>query len=250
MKPAERMEPPGGRNHSAAGRTPSVADPRATEGRRRPRLSLSGVAAISLVVAGAGLLAWGAYIPVKAVVAQVLLERAFDRALAQAENGAGNGASIGAGNGAGRPSAAAGVRVKPWSWADTWPVARLEVPRLRERTIVLSGDSGQALAFGPGLVAGTVPPGEAGVSVIAAHRDTHFSFLKKVKTGDRITVTRTDGSRHAFVAERSEVVRWDATGIDAGTRGRWLVLATCWPFEARVPGPDRYILVARSVEAR
>jgi len=42
--------------------------------------------------------------------------------------------------------------VKPWSWADTWPVARIEVKRLHASAIVLAGSSGQALAFGPGHV--------------------------------------------------------------------------------------------------
>ena len=47
---------------------------------------------------------------------------------------------------------ATGSAVKPWSWADTWPVARIAVPRLGRHAIALAGSSGQALAFGPGHV--------------------------------------------------------------------------------------------------
>ena len=95
------------------------------------------VAALSVLV-GVALIGKGATIYAKAILAQILLERAFDHSLA-----------------AGRP-------VKAWSWADTWPVARLEVPRLGASAIVLKGGSGEALAFGPGLLDGTPAPGEPG----------------------------------------------------------------------------------------
>ena len=87
-----------------------------------PRLILP----LLLAITGLALFGQGAYIHAKALVAQVLLERAFDESIAS------------------------GHPVKPWSWADTWPVARIEVKRLHASTIVLAGTSGQALAFGPG----------------------------------------------------------------------------------------------------
>ena len=57
---------------------------------------------------------------------------------------------------------ATGRETKPWAWADTWPVARIEVKRLNARAIVLAGSSGQALAFGPGHVELTADAGEWG----------------------------------------------------------------------------------------
>ena len=109
-----------------------------------------------LAVIGLILFGQGAYIHAKALVAQVLLERAFEKTIAT------------------------GHETKPWSWADTWPVARIEVKRLHASTIVLAGSSGQALAFGPGHVERTPEAGERGVAVYSAHRDTHFAFLKNV----------------------------------------------------------------------
>ena len=44
-----------------------------------------------------------------------------------------------------------GEYVKPWSWADTYPVMRLQAPSQEEDLIVLAGDTGNVLAFGPGL---------------------------------------------------------------------------------------------------
>jgi sortase A len=190
---------------------------------RRPasRVALA-VAAVSALI-GVALIGKGATIYAKAILAQILLERAFDRSLA------------------------AGAPVKAWSWADTWPVARLEVPRIGASAIVLKGGSGEALAFGPGLLDGTPAPGEAGSSVIAAHRDTQFSFLRDVRPGDQIRVTRGDGAIYWFRIADARVVRWDASGIDAHAEGHWLVLSTCWPLDAATQGDLRYVVRAQMV---
>jgi sortase A len=169
---------------------------------------------------GAALLGHGAYIHAKAMLAQVLLQRAFEKTVAS------------------------GHPVKPWSWADTFPVARIEVKRIRASAIALDGSSGQALAFGPGHVELTAEPGEHGVAVYAAHRDTHFRFLRDVRIGDEIEITRNDGRIFRYRADTTEVVRFDASGIDAVSDHYELVLSTCWPFDAVTPGPERYILHA------
>lgn len=178
-----------------------------------------------LALIGLVLLGDGAYIHAKAWLAQVLLERAFER------------------------SVATGEAVKPWSWADTWPVARIEVKRIGASAIVLEGTSGQALAFGPGHVHQTADAGERGIAVYAAHRDTHFRFLRNVAIGDVIDVTRRDGQHFRYRADASAVVRFDASGIEATTQGYELILATCWPFDAVTPGPERYILHATLIGA-
>jgi sortase len=122
-------------------------------------------ACAALALAGFVLIGQGVWIHAKALLAQVLLERAFAQTLAT------------------------GTDVKPWSWADTWPVARVEVPRLHKSAIVLAGSSGQALAFGPGQVERTPQAGESGTAIYSAHRDTHFDFLGDVAIGDEIKVT-------------------------------------------------------------
>jgi sortase A len=175
---------------------------------------------LALVTAGLLLLGQGAYIHAKALVAPVLLERAFARTIAGGHN------------------------VKPWPWADTWPIARIEIKRLHADAIVLAGSSGQALAFGPGHVELTPDAGERGIAVYSAHRDTHFRFLKDVIVGDEIDVTRNDGNAFRYRVDGSSVVRFDASGIDPLSNGYELVLSTCWPFDSVISGPDRYILHA------
>src|ERR1700759_4555350 len=166
----------------------------------------------------------GAYIHAKALVAQVLLERAFDQTIAT------------------------GHPIKPWSWADTWPVARIEVKRIGASAIVLAGSSGQALAFGPGHVELKPDAGERGVAVYSAHRDTHFRFLRNVLVGDEIDITRSDGKIFRYRADATAVVRYDQSGIDPLTDDYELVLTTCWPFDALTPGPERYVLHATMIE--
>jgi sortase A len=176
-----------------------------------------------LALIGLILFGQGAYIHAKALVAQVLLERAFQKTIAT------------------------GHETKPWSWADTWPVARIEVKRIHARAIALDGSSGQALAFGPGHVERTPDAGERGVAVYSAHRDTHFAFLKNVVVGDEINVTRSDGKQFHYRVNATSVVRFDASGIDPLADGYQLVLSTCWPFEALTPGPERYLVHATMI---
>jgi sortase A len=180
------------------------------------------VTAAGIVLAAGGVWQIGAalFIPAKAVVAQVLLHRAWETTLA------------------------GGKQVKPWPWADTWPVARLRLPDQRTDLIVLAGASGQALAFGPGHVSGTAPPGRPGLSMIGGHRDTHLKVLAKLTPGSRIEIQRPDGA--------TRIYRVDATTI-ADARQPWaapedtdrLVLVTCYPFDALIPGgPLRYLVHA------
>jgi sortase A len=179
--------------------------------------------AFALMAAGTALVASALYIPAKAALAQVLLERAWARTQA-GESG-----------------------VRPWPWADITPVAVLEVPRLGEHSIVLEGASGQAMAFGPGHMINTPPIGARGTAVIAAHRDTQFSYLREVKNGDRIVVETADGTHSAFRVVETRVVRADASGLDpteGGSTGARLALVTCYPFDGVLRGPLRYVVLA------
>jgi sortase A len=199
----------------------SQALPQSKQGAMRGLLPMA--AALLLGAAGLFTIGQGLAIHAKAILAQILLEHAFERSVAE------------------------GVAVKPWSWADTWPVARVEIPRIGLDAIVLAGGSGQALAFGPGHLDGTPLPGDDGTAVIAAHRDTHFAALAGARTGDEIRVTRSDGVTVWFRVTGTSVVPWDGSGIDPQSDGRWLALSTCWPFGATKPGPLRYVVKAQMI---
>lgn len=176
----------------------------------------------AVILLGGFLTAQALYIPVKAEAAQILLARAFDESLEE------------------------GSPVKPWSWADTAPVARVSAPRLNVSEIVLSGGSGEAMAFGPTAV---VDDRRQGVTVLAAHRDTHFVFVQNLLIGDDIWLERIDGSTAKYEVTSVEILRWDEfTHPSDGGEGL-IALTTCYPFDTHQPGPLRYIVWASRVES-
>ena len=164
----------------------------------------------------------GAYIPAKAWVAQELMQRAWSRAEA----------------GAAQPA--------PWPWADTWPVARLKVVDDDVSLIVLSGGSGRTLAFGPGHLSASALPGEAGNTVIAGHRDTHFAFLRRLSVGDSLVLETPEGERHLYKVVGLDVIDARRGNLQLDTDAPILSLVTCYPFEATDPGgPLRYVVTAK-----
>ena len=184
--------------------------------RRSPLTRLLPViAALCLAVA-----LHAAWIPLKAQLAQFLIERSWRQALA------------------------GGAAPPPWPWADTRPLAVLEAPGHGVRLVVLEGNSGRNLAFGPVLDGGSAHGEDR---VISGHRDTHFVFLQDLAPGDRLRLTDRDGARD-YAVVKTDVVDSRATAmvIDPG-RDR-LSLVTCWPFDSpSAGGPMRYVVTALPV---
>ncbi len=163
-----------------------------------------------------------AYIHAKAGLAQWLIEEAWQETKHNAEP------------------------VAPWPWADTWPVARLQVPRLAVDQMVLAGASGRNLAFGPTWVQASAAPAENGRTVIAGHRDTHFGFLQQLRVNDEIllegktTITR-------YRVRDTRVVDSRDHDMVLSEAGRQLLLVTCYPFDAIAAGGDlRYLVIAEA----
>lgn len=164
----------------------------------------------------------GAYIPAKAWLAQELMQRAWTRAGAGVEKPA------------------------PWPWADTWPVARLSARSGDVSLIVLSGGSGRTLAFGPGHLSASALPGERGNSVIAGHRDTHFSFLRDVEVGESLLIETIGGAEYVYEIIGMDVVDSRRGSLVLDTDESVLSLVTCYPFGATdAGGPMRFVVTAR-----
>lgn len=135
---------------------------------------------------------------------------------------------------------------RPWPWADLRPVARLTVPARHVDLYVMDDASRRSLAFGPGLVAGTASP--AGNTVIVAHRDTHFTFLKRLSPGDEIDLQAAGGAIARYRVEETSIVDRDDTAVMDDDGGARLTLITCYPFDAVRPGTRlRYVVVAARV---
>ena len=180
----------------------------------------------ALVLSGTLSLANGAWIPAKAALAQVLLDIAWQETLRTRGS------------------------TRPWPWADTWPVARLIAPSHKKSMVVLAGADGAALAFGPGHLTTSAPPGASDNSVIAGHRDTHFAFLKSLKPGDALQLQARDGVLHHYRVTRASVVHETDTSVLEPSQDPMLTLITCYPFFALVSGgPLRYVVHARGVSS-
>jgi sortase A len=179
-----------------------------------------GIAGLLFALGGwqAGGAVW---IHAKAQLAQVLIARAW----AEAQTG--------------------GTAVRPWPWADTAPVAKLAVPALGIEQFVLAGASGRTMAFGPGYMDGTANPGDAGMAVITAHRDTHFRFLRQLRTGHEILVTDRAGRTHRYRVVERRVVDSEKSDLAVTGDSPRLALVTCYPFDAiETGGPLRYVVFA------
>jgi sortase A len=132
--------------------------------------------------------------------------------------------------------------VKPWRWADTYPVAKISI---RESELfVLSGATGRILAFGPGHIAKTALPGLPGNTAIAGHRDTHFALLEAIVIGESISMQTPSGTLNYKVVE-TRIVHQDQVELLEQTEKNMLTLITCYPFNSISPNTElRYIVRA------
>ena len=183
------------------------------------------LACASLALALAGLGTWqvaeGSWIHAKAILAQHLIARSWS----VARDG--------------------GPPRRPWPGADMRPVARLTMPGRGVDLFVLDGASPRALAFGPAHVGGTAAPGSWGNTVIVAHRDTHFAFLRNLAPDDEIDLEGARGAAARYrVREVAIVDQGESRVLDAADAAQ-LTLITCYPFDAVMPGTRlRYVVIA------
>ena len=188
--------------------------------RRHFRTSLTAL----LFAVAAVMFGHGAWIYVKARIAQTLLHVAWRRTLAGAHG------------------------VRPWPWADTTTVARIHFDRDGSDSIVLAGTTGRTLAFAPGHMDASAGPGDDGNCVISAHRDTQFAALRTLVRGDIIRLERPDRRVAVYRVEATRVIDRSELAVATPTPDSRLTLITCWPFEALVAGGRRrYVVTALRV---
>jgi sortase A len=188
---------------------------------RRITTKVTTLLVLALVLLGLWQAGQGAWIYLKAELAQALLQRAW------------------AGTVAGQ------AQMKPWPWADTWPLARLTVPSKDIDLILLNGAYGRTLAFGPGYLETSASPGSRGTTILTGHRDTHFRFLERLQPGETIRLQQSSGRWLQFTVRDRQVVDSRSAWIRSDDDERHVVLITCYPFDAIVPGgPLRYVVSA------
>lgn len=185
--------------------------------------------------------AQGGYLLIKANFAQYLLNKAWQQQIALSgdlESG----------------DQKSNINVKPWPWADIYPIAKLNFERFNIDQIVLNNDSGQALAFGPGLNRidakniSNINNESLNVVIISAHNDTHFSFLSELKLNDSVTLTLKSGRSQTVKVSNITIIDTKTeqlvlSNVDENVEGeqndyndqnkplmKELILVTCYPF--------------------
>ncbi len=141
---------------------------------------------------------------------------------------------------------ASGREVKPWPWANTWPLGRLSVPRLNVEQIILARASQGTSAFALGHLDSSVLPGEIGNSVLSVHRDTYFGFLRVLKTGDILELESLRNGRWRYQVSAIYIVDKSYTSLLEPSLTRRLTLISCYP--CTIDDDRRYVVVAEEVE--
>ena len=160
----------------------------------------------------------------KAIIAQLLLENAWRQSLLDK------------------------TPHKPWSWADIQTVARLDIPEANKSFVVLSDASGEAMAFGPGLVAGNTQKALQNTIAIGGHRDTHLAFLEYLPIGAHINMQNTDGQFLRYELVDKTVVDSRSQTVQISQSKPGLILITCFPFSAtQTGGPYRLVVKAKLI---
>lgn len=119
----------------------------------------------------------------------------------------------------------------------------IEIPRLGVRAVVREGADAKTLARAVGLVPGGAYPGETGNVVLAAHRDTFFRPLRRIRVDDRIRVV-VPPATYEYRVSATRVVSPDETSLLQSRGVEELTLVTCYPFYFVGPAPERFIVTA------
>lgn len=134
--------------------------------------------------------------------------------------------------------------VRPWPWADFWPVARLIAPKLGAEAIVAGGlprRNFKRFGYGATHVWGSSKPGEPGRCVIAAQRAEQIEFLQRMQAGDTLFVETADGQLRTYVVQDAAIRhRRELRAQHAGWQDSLVLVARYEPDIA--PEPLHYVV--------
>ncbi|MEH6384389.1 MAG: class GN sortase [Colwellia sp.] len=139
-------------------------------------------------------------------------------------------------------------KIKPWPWADTYPIAELLFQRLNKRVVVLNGGDATTLAFSAGAIAPFNLTMSKQPLVVAGHRDSHFSFLDEVFINDIISLTDENGQNQRYHVETIDIIDASAGYLPILANDSQLILITCYPFtNTSINSNERYVITALKI---
>jgi len=198
------------------------------------------VAATALLIVGGILCIQASCLPAKAWLSQQLIQYSWQQSMAAQRHQQNHQLS---GN---KSQIKAKVAIKPWPWADTFPIAELVFQRLDKSIVVLNGGDPTTLAFSAGAIAPFNQPNVTKPFVVAGHRDSHFAFLQDIAMKDVISLIDAQGLAQLYQVQNIDILNASAGQLPLLADDASLVLITCYPFEGIGNDADeRYVITAK-----
>jgi sortase A len=169
-------------------------------------------------------LTWAFYIPAKSVIAESLVQSAWTKTLAGE------------------------IKVRPWPWSGSWPVARIKIPQLGIDEILLSSDHEVSIGSLSVRQVRTFYDKSSGITLLSATQDSQFYFLQDLELGHHIFLQDETGQVQHYQVEDIQIMDSRNLGISTPLDENWLTLACNYPFDSiSGDGPLRYVVSAEAI---
>ena len=205
------------------------------------------LAAVALLIVGGFVCVHASWLPAKAWLSQQLIKHSWQQSISimaqqqmQEEQ-----QQIRSQDNTNPHSLSKPIAIKPWPWADTFPIAELVFQRIDKSIVVLNGGDPTTLAFSAGAIAPFNQTNANKPFVVAGHNDSHFSFFKAIMIKDFISLTDTNGRKQLYQVESIDIVDASAGYLSLPTDAANLILITCYPFKSiNNQSNERYVITA------
>ena len=127
-------------------------------------------------------------------------------------------------------------------------IANLVIPKLELKYSVYWGTDEDTLKRGVGMFVSDLTTTPKGMkhTVLSGHRDTVFTRLGELKTGDSLIV-EYDNKLYEYQVKKIWITHKEDRTVIVEKDKPTLTLTTCYPFDMIGKAPDRYIIQAEMV---
>jgi sortase A len=137
---------------------------------------------------------------------------------------------------------------KAWPWADSSPIAQLTITG-QDPLIILSGTSGENLAFAPTWMVASAAFNQGGNSVLVAHNDTHFKQLRNIELDSNLTINAYPNLQLDYRIIETKVVHEKDLSVLDDSEQEILTLITCYPFDSDTFNSElRFVVIAKRIK--
>jgi sortase A len=140
-----------------------------------------------------------------------------------------------------------GHQVKPWPWAETVPIARLSIPSLNTKHVILDYANQRLPEVAITHANSSIPPGELGNSILNVSQEGYQSFLHLLKPGDALVLESVHSGLWRYQVSTIYVVEKTNTVLIEPSLNRRLTLVSCYRCNQQ-QSRLRYVVVAEEME--